>query len=72
MFGVITRREQMEDAVNVMKDVHPDLKLSVRFLCSFILDMSDLELRSRVVHYISEIFAVPLIYPSHISYENQK
>ena len=62
----------MDEVVTMFRGLYPELNLSVRYLISFILDMSDIELRTRLLHYQSQIYAVPLIYPSQISYMNHE
>lgn len=35
------------------------------------MEMSNVELRNRLIYYQSEIYSVPLIYPNQISYEKK-
>jgi len=63
LFGAINRREDLDRTVDYLKDDPFGIPLSARYLISFILDMSDIDLRSRILHYLTECYSVPLIYP---------
>ena len=68
MFGFINRRENISTFISILKSIENskgekviNLPISSRFLISFLLQKSDNDLRSRIIHYISEYFSVPLI-----------
>ena len=72
MFGVINRREDIEEVVQTLgeiaREANKELVLSIRFLISFMLEMANVELRNRILFYLTQVFAVPLLYPSQFNY----
>ena len=70
LFGSINRREDLEQTVGILAYDPFSIPLSARYLISFILDMSDIDLRSRILHYLTECYAVPLIYPDQIAFQD--
>lgn len=73
LFGVINRREDIQGVIEAINDLTKasnfNINLSSRFLFAFMMEISNVELRNRLVYYMSETFAVPLIYRNQISYE---
>ena len=69
---MINRREDIEEVVQMLGDIagaaNKELMLSIRFLICFMLEMADFELRNRILFYLTQVFAVPLLYPSQFNY----
>jgi hypothetical protein len=63
LFGIINRREDIETKVcDLLKEpLVMNLALSARYLISSTLETSDEQLRSRILHYMTESYAVPLV-----------
>ena len=66
---MLNRREDIQNVIEALNDLDSDFVLSTRFLFAFMMEMSNVELRNRLLYYMSETFAVPLIYRDQISYE---
>ena len=54
MFGYIKRGEPISEIVSVLKELKLNTKISSRFLINMLLQNSDVELRYRIIHYLSE------------------
>jgi hypothetical protein len=72
LFGFLNRRESMLSFVSDLKNVGLKVEISSRFLINYLLQNSDLSLRSRIIYYQSEYFSVPLIMNCLVSYESRK
>jgi hypothetical protein len=72
---VLNRREDIQNVIEALNDLtksSSNIVLSTRFLFAFMMEMSNVELRNRLIYYMSETFAVPLIYRNQISFEQGK
>lgn len=70
LFGVFNRKENLNNSVQILKDIIPDLSISSRFLIAYLMVVSNNELRNRILYYQSQYYAVPLMYPCQITYKN--
>jgi len=73
LFGIFNRKENLDNSTQVLKYVIKEkgLNISSRFLTTYALMVSDMELRNRILFYQSQYYAVPLMYPCQVSFENR-
>ena len=74
LFGVLNRREDLQATVLALGEIQTYFasRISIRFLITYLLEMSNIELRNRLLYYLEMVVAVPLIYACHRACVNNR
>lgn len=70
LFGTILRKEDVSQIKNDLFMLYPKIPISERFLISFVLQQSELELRARILYYLQASMAIPLIMSCQKTFRN--